>query len=76
MALQNRRGHLPAGSSVAVISEELHEFFAKFSLLLVFIHVLGVIIESFIHRENLVTAMINGRKVSSPDQDQSRGSQP
>ena len=58
------------------IFEELHEFFANFSLLLVFIHVLGVIIESFIHRENLVTAMINGRKVSSPDQDQSRGSQP
>lgn len=48
--------------------EELHEFFAHFSLLLVFIHVFGVIIESFIHRENLVSAMINGRKTKTIDQ--------
>ena len=58
------------------IFEELHEFFANFSLLLVFIHVLGVIIESFIHRENLVSAMINGRKTSNPDQVESKGTQP
>lgn len=44
------------------VFEEAHEFFANFSLLLVFIHVTGVIVESFIHKENLVSAMINGRK--------------
>jgi len=44
------------------IAEESHEFFANFTLLLVFIHVIGVLFESFIHKENLVTAMINGFK--------------
>ncbi len=42
--------------------EETHEFLSFFTLFLVFIHVAGVVIESYIHKENLVRAMIDGTK--------------
>ncbi|MEQ1561075.1 MAG: cytochrome b/b6 domain-containing protein [Methyloglobulus sp.] len=55
------------GSSNEKLWEETHEFFANFTLLLVAIHVLGVVVESYIHHENLARAMVSGYKKITTD---------
>jgi cytochrome b len=45
--------------------EQVHEVLANLTVMLIAFHVLGVLFASFEHRENLVEAMITGRKRAS-----------
>jgi len=50
------------GEGAEEMYEDVHEAFVNFTLLLIALHVVGVIASSLAHRENLVRAMITGRK--------------
>ena len=51
-----------AGEFWGDVLKELHEFLANFTIFLVVTHIAGVIVESIIHSENLVSAMWHGYK--------------
>lgn len=42
--------------------EEVHEVFVNITLFLIAIHIMGVVASSYLHKENLIKAMITGRK--------------
>ena len=50
------------GNSHEEFWEEIHELFANFTVVLVIVHIIGVAVESVIHRENLARAMLHGNK--------------
>lgn len=54
---------LPLAAGPADAWEDVHEALAGLALGLVCVHVAGVVVSSWLHRENLVGAMISGKKM-------------
>lgn len=52
--------------------EELHEGIATALLILVGVHVAAVLVSSRLHRENLIAAMVDGRKAAAPSESSGR----
>jgi cytochrome b len=55
---------------------ESHELAANTMIALVAVHLLGVVSGSLAHRENLVRAMVTGRKAGQPQEAAERGWKP
>ena len=55
------------GERTASVISDVHDLLANITVALVVAHILGVALASFVHRENLVLAMISGRKRRARD---------
>jgi cytochrome b len=66
IAVTAATGHLTYNNATGDWAEELHEAIAGVMLGFVILHVVGVTVSSFLHRENLIGGMITGRKNAAP----------
>ena len=48
--------------------EDIHEAAANLMLAVVGLHIVGVVLSSWLHRENLALAMLSGRKLGTPEE--------
>lgn len=64
LGAQEQQGPLAGwqGRAAGMTLAEIHEWIAWAGLALIATHIVGVIVEGRVHRENLVRAMIDGRK--------------
>jgi cytochrome b len=58
-------GLMTASESAEEFWEEMHELFGNLTLVLVIVHVVGALVSSYLHRENLVRTVVTGRKAGA-----------
>lgn len=66
LVLGGEEGHGPlagwGGIGAGVAIHEVHQILAHGLYLLIAVHLAGVLVESFLHRQNLAAAMVSGKK--------------
>lgn len=56
--------------------EDLHELFAHGFLVVVILHIIGVLLHHFRHKDGMISSMLNGRKRSLAEEDEIKSAHP